>query len=253
MKKFFLTIGLIIFSLHLFAQDSGFVIGAYITPSYSFRSIKAVSSAANDTLKKANSVDRASGKVDFGIRLSANLSHHWKATVGLAYATKGYTSNMTVDTYSLSGVKNTIGVTQYNRYTFIEVPVYLTYKMGDSNFTFGILAGISNSFLTQYQVDVPTYDLPSHTLSRNPVTLSGSDLSSNNFTTYYLNILVGVEFSYRISESFNIFAQPNFRYSLNNMFPGPGGTGLPAGNGTSDLLDGRLWNLGLSLGADYRF
>ena len=151
MKKLLLVLSLLIFSIKAFSQDSGFVFGAYITPTYSYRTLKATSSAGNDTLKKANAADQASGKIDFGIRLSANISHHWKITVGAAYASKGYLTNLTADTvntYSPGNAKNTITIPQYNRYTFIEVPVYVTYKMGDSSFNFGIFAGIANSFLT---------------------------------------------------------------------------------------------------------
>ena len=242
MKKLLLVLSLLIFSIKAFSQDSGFVFGAYITPTYSYRTLKATSSAGNDTLKKANAADQASGKIDFGIRLSANISHHWKITVGAAYASKGYLTNLTADTvntYSPGNAKNTITIPQYNRYTFIEVPVYVTYKMGDSSFNFGIFAGIANSFLMQYQQDVRIYD--NQVTAFNPVNYTGGDLSTNYYSTYHISLLLGVEFSYKISESVSIFAQPNFRYSFTNALP------------TNGLLDANLWNLGVSLGADYIF
>ena len=245
MKKLLLVSALLIFSLNAFCQDSGFVFGAYLTPSYSFRTLKSTGSGGADTLKKANAADQASGKVDFGIRLSANLSHHWKLTVGAAYATKGYVTNLTADTLKLGGggSKASATIPQYNRYTFVEVPIYITYKMGDSAFNFGILAGIANSFLTQYIQDVRVYDNQVTPFSSPPTNYAytGADLSNNNYSTYHISLLLGFEFSYRVSESFSIFAQPNFRYSFTNALP------------TNGLLDARLWNAGVSIGADYRF
>ncbi len=244
MKKLLLLLTLLIFSFKAFSQDSGFVFGAYITPTYSYRTLKATSSAGNDTLKKANAADKASGKIDFGIRLSANINHHWKITVGAAYASKGYITNLTADTLSKVGnAKNTISIPQYNRYTFFEVPVYITYKMGDSSFNFGIFAGISNSFLMQYQQEVRTYDNQITPFNSPPTNYpyTGADLSANYYSTYHISLLLGVEFSYKISQSVSIFAQPNFRYSFTNALP------------TNGLLDANLWNLGVSLGADYIF
>ena len=242
MKKFILLITIVLFSANAYCQDSGWAFGAYLTPSYSFRTLKSLNSTGNDTLKKLNSADQASGKFDFGLRLAVNISHHWRATIGVAYSTKGYITNMSADTTGPGQAKNTISIPQYNRYTFVEVPVYITYKMGDSSFNFGIVAGIANSFLMQYTQDVRIYD--NQVTPFNPVSYSGSDLSANNYATYHISLLLGLEFGFKVSDNFNIFAQPNYRLSFTNFFPSPG---------LGDQLQGNLYNFGLSVGADYKF
>jgi hypothetical protein len=246
--KHFLILFALLLSVNAFSQDSGWVASFYVTPSYSFRSLKASSPGGNDTVQKLNAIDKGVLKFDIGLRIAKNLGRRIRFTAGISYATKGYESNVTIDTPSydvVSPVHYKTKVIQYNRFTFIEVPVYLTYKVCDSGFKLGIIGGITNSFLSQYSIDVPTYDFQSRNLVRDAPVLSGADLTTNNIPTYHLYLLFGIELGYQISEHINLFAQPNIRYSMSNFWPGDI-------KGFSNV-DGRLYNIGASFGFDYKF
>ena len=244
MKNLLLIIMLLVCG-KAFSQDSGWVFSLYTTPSYSFRTLKASGAGGNDTVQKLNAIDKGVVKFDIGLRIAKNLGRRMRFTIGLAYTSKGYESNVTIDTPSVGTTQYKTNVIQYNRYTFIEVPVYLTYKICDSVFKLGIIGGVANSFLNQYSVDIPTYDYSTRNLIREPVVYSGADLTSNNIATYHLYLLFGIEVGYQISDHFNLFAQPNVRYGLTNFWPG--------GTQNWNNVDGRLYNIGASFGFDYKF
>lgn len=237
MKRYIL-LAILLCSFKAYSQDSGWVFSVYATPSYSFRTLKPAKTSLIDS---NNAKDVADIKFDLGIRLGYNISKRLKISFGVAYASKGYSTNFDLDTsFRPNKAKKYTPAIQADRYNFIEIPLYLTYKIVDNDFKLGIVAGVSNSFLIKHQTDIPVYNDPDIEIK----TLS----DTSNIGAYHVSLLLGLEVGYKVSEHINLFAQPNYRYSFTNFMPLSLIPHNPYPNAT-----GNLYNIGVTFGMDYKF
>lgn len=96
-----------------------------------------------------------------------------------------------------------------NTYSYIEVPIMIGREFRMKHLIIDVQAGVTWGRLIKTEVNIPNID--------NNQMLNSQDLETI-FVKNTFNGLIGLGIGYQMNESYILFARPELRYNLNNMF-----------------------------------
>lgn len=207
---------------------------AYGSADYTMKNVFAY--GVSDTyLQRIDSTTKMNGGFTFGLRISKTINDNFLIKSGLQYTQRNEqftsksdsiittTSVVTVRTIVRGGglsdttVRDTATVQQIgyrkrvtnNHYKSLEIPLLLSYENGNDKWHYAINGGIIANLTSWYQGE---------TLDTSFQLVPLSAKSTNGFYTSNLNLSLyaGISIIRNISERFDIFAEPYFRYGISN-------------------------------------
>ncbi len=229
----------------------------YTSPDYI---IKKVTGSDNNAafLAKKDSSETMKGGFTFGARLTKNLNDNFLLKAGIQFSQlneqlsllreneRRVITVVTIKTVTDAGgnvstVSDTSTVIQigyvesksYNYYRNIELPITLSYEMGNKNFKTAINAGVVINLASWYKGKV--LDTSFQMVNVNPKENDGITKHSVGLSLYG-----SISFIKPINERADIFAEPYFRYSLSKL------------QNTAYNFSQRFSALGLTLGIRYK-
>jgi hypothetical protein len=207
----------------------------YGSPDIAMKSVSAKSNPAY--VQKKDSTESTQLGYTAGFRISKSIGDNLLVKAGLQYSQinerfdlrteneRRITTVITIRTVQTAAgtdttVRDTTTLMQigynvqrtYNRYRSIDIPLLLSYEFGNENWKFGLNAGVILNLHSWYN---------GQTLNDS---LNVVSLNSKNNAVYKQNIGLGVYAGFSIikpvSNKFDVFAEPYFRYNLSNMAKG---------------------------------
>lgn len=250
-----ITFLLLISSLTVKSQDTSstgnasvFSIGAYITPTFSYRTMKALEESGKTFVDMANDNDMPTLLFELGGRANLMLGNRLRLTAGAMYSQKGYQSKKELKD-TITGETVNHDVRGYTTYNFLEVPVLMSFAVSkDSSRAFYIVGGISNGFLMKRIHQEPFYNSVSKELyfpDEEDVISEEEDFAARGYNTYQLAYIVGLEGNFMISDKVSLMVQPHFKQFITPVQTKDSGIGK--------LVQGNLFSVGFSFGMDYHF
>lgn len=230
------------------SNESFFSIGAYVTPTFSYRTMKALEESGKSFVDEANKNDMPSLLFEIGGRVNLRLGNRFRLTTGAMFSQKGYQSKKELtDTITHQPVQH--DVRGYTTYNFIEVPVLLSFAVSkDSNKTFYIVGGISNGFLLKRIHQEPFYNSIDKTLyfpDQEDVISNEDEFIARGYNSFQLAYMVGLEGNFKISDKVSFMVQPHFKQFITPV--------QTKDKGIGKLVQGNLYSVGISFGVDYHF
>ncbi len=207
---------------------------AYISPDYSGKSLYGNGLSAA-YLQKKDSTEKMSVGFSAGVRLSKTIGDHFIIKAGFQYAqinerfaerkinqtqtTTVIISRTLVRPQGDTTINDTTSVTQIgyrtiknmNHYKNVEIPISVGYEFGkpDDKWKFAVNGGaILNiaSWFNGYTIDT----------AMNIISANSKGVNGFYKTAVGLNLFGSVSIIRNISEKMDVFAEPYFRYGLNN-------------------------------------
>ena len=216
--KRILLIGLIslINYLNLYSQGV-FDLQIEASPNYSFRTFK------NNSDLNITSNDESKFGYTLSLKSGFRIVQNFHIVTGLEYNNKGYKSNITY-TDEQYNIIETFGTLDF---IFLEIPLYLKYQFSFSNFHLSPIIGMSYGRLVGLKAH---YDNESTKATKDEIRDSG-------FNRDVINLHVGLELRYQISEKISIKIEPKADYTVTDLY-----------KGKDNLIISHLYIIGLNTG-----
>ncbi len=203
---------------------------------YTYRNLKTTSedSTVLGIFEKRQAVEKGKLNWRFGFNYNQRLTNKVYIKTGLRLASIGYKGEKQTD---LRWPSENVGgeyvfdpnlpheVQLIYNYWFVEIPLALRFEYLDKKFTPFVEIGVS-----------PSIFMTTKTISKTDIDTSSSFSKGNNqnFNKFQMVGVVSMGMSYQISDKFQVFGQPSFRYHLTKLVDAP--------------IEEKLYNYGLEIG-----
>lgn len=191
---------------------------AYISPDIPFGKIN---SSNTNYAEERNAASKMKLSYTIGARLSGPLGKHYLWKIGFQYSqiNEKYESLDSTVTY---------GSTIHNHYKSLDIPLLLGYKTGSNSFNFSVSTGILLNVTSKYSGKI--------------LDAFSSDINISNAykSNTGMSLFLGASASTALNTKMELFAEPYFKYRLNNIAQ------------SQQPFSQKIHTLGLSLGVRYK-
>jgi hypothetical protein len=242
-----------------------FLLEIYAGPAYSWNSIKAMNTDAEDYTsirsKQEKGILTYAAGVDLGYtfhnffvqtgigltKYGENANYNWNHISGIdtsnsygyinmiTYPDPNNPNNTIIEFDSVWVHMDDTSTTNFlekkaNHYTYIDIPLMLGYNFTFKRMSARVSAGVSLGFLTNTNGKIPSNDLSGF-----------NDINTDMVKKTVLNCIFRVGFTYSLSRYISVFAEPELKFTPTSIYRGD----LP--------VNVKYYNTSLHLGINYHF
>jgi hypothetical protein len=185
------------------AQKNEFILGAYYSPTISYRNIKSTNPIWNFLTDNLDSLEKPNNNNNFGLNCELQLSK--KMNIGIGVGINNLNEKISRDFVTSIHPYETETRNFYNNYKYLKFPIFADYKFIEiKDFSIGLNVGLSTDFLIDHKIAQNSY--------RND-----NSLSEWKYSKITLSALTGLEFEYRIKK-FILYTNPfYYQYITSNV------------------------------------